>query len=163
MKRYEKYGMTHLTAFVDQVMKCDGKLKGRMCALMSVEYDRRLFLRHVYITWMLEQRVACVPAEARRVYEIAKDMTPDPEVDAGRDARELVELEKDMLQSVDSVLPLFGKDPENDWFVMFHLLGEQWGVAELISQIAVSELLSDEKIGIVDPTKWRKHWRGGLR
>lgn len=164
MKRYEKYGMTHLTAFADQVMRCERKLNGRMHSLLATAYDRRTFLRRVYITWMLKQQVAeGVSPEALYVYKIAKELTPDPEVDAGRSVSELLEFEKDMLQAVDSVLPLFGKDPENDWFVKFHLSGLSWGFTELISQIAVSELLSDKTIGIVDPTKWRKHWRGGMR
>lgn len=163
MKQYEKYGMMHETEFMRKVTRAASKFNARMKELMSVEYDRRSFLKQVYITWMLKQPVVeTVPLEVRRVYEIALTKTAEPKVNAGCCAAAVQELEEQLLSAVDSVLPLFGKDVENEWFVKPHLLGMRWGFVELISQIAVSELLSDTVVGIVDSSKWRKHWRGGM-
>jgi len=37
----------------------------------------------------------------------------------------------------------------------------KFGFAELVSQIVMSEMLSDEVVGITDPSAWRRHWRCG--
>lgn len=155
-----KSGMTHETAFVRQTESYARSFDRIVKRRLRNMCDRNQFFRLVYLDWMAVHAVhPNLPPESRWPILIARQKlateSPSPV------SPSLIALRKEIEHALDETIVLFGLDPENIYYAALKSSVGAFSFSGLISQIALSELVSDETIHLTNPSQWRRHWRGG--
>jgi len=163
MDGMQRFGLTQPTDFYRKAERFARKFDSKVRERFPVDEAQTDFYRAIYIDWVMGHGLRReLPIEALCPFMIALQGVAVRESCRGDMFAAAHDLHKSIVLAVDETVPCFGLSPENAWYAACHLQGRRFGFAELVSQIVMSEMLSDEVVGITDPSAWRRHWRCGL-